>query len=216
MRVEPDRRIRRAALADDVAAEPDADTDPHADPGTDAHDARIAETHTQALADKAVRRLTAGLAAGAFSVAALSSKTGARYSYGATGGMRTGSVIKVCILEALLLQHQDAHTRVTYSEDKTATALIEHSDNAATEIMYTAIGGRDGLVQAIRRLGLKHTVTGPLLNYWGLTVTSAPDYLAVLGNLVLGQAARRLLTRVRAEPDAARGVRPAMGRRRRR
>jgi hypothetical protein len=136
------------------------------------------------VADKAVRRLTAQLPAGAFSVAAVSTKTGARYSYGAAGGMRTGSVIKLCILEALLLAHQDAHTHVTDSENKLATAMIEHSDNAATEEMYDAIGGRDGLVAALRRFGMKHTVAGPLPNYWGLTVTSAPDYLAVLGNLV--------------------------------
>jgi beta-lactamase class A len=138
----------------------------------------------RALADKAVRRLTVQLPAGAFSVAALNTKTGARYSYGAAGGMRTGSVIKLCILEALLLAHQDAHTQVTDSENKTATAMIEHSDNAATEEMYDVIGGRDGLVAALRRFGMKHTVAGPLPNYWGLTVTSAPDYLTVLGNLV--------------------------------
>ena len=138
----------------------------------------------RALSDKAVRRLTAQLPVGAFSVAALSTKTGVRYSYGATGGMRAGSVIKLCILEALLLEHQDAHTHVTDAENKTATAMIEHSDNAATEALYDTIGERDGLVAAIRRLGMKSTIAGPSPNYWGLTVTSAPDYLAVLGNLV--------------------------------
>jgi hypothetical protein len=130
--------------------------------------------------------------------------------------MRTDSVIKLCILEALLLAHQDAHTHLTDAENKTATAMIEHSDNEATEEMYEAIGERDALVAALRRFGMKHTVAGPLPNYWGLTVTSAPDYLAVLGNLVSAKPldaysrgyALNLMRHV--EP------RPAIGRRRRR
>ncbi len=134
--------------------------------------------------DSAVRALTAQLPAGGVSIAALNTATGARYSYGADGGMLTGSVVKIYILETLLLQHQDKGTPLSDQEAATARTMIENSDNAAAETLYYAIGGRAGLVAAGPRLGLTHTIPGPNPDFKGLTRTSATDCIVLLQNLL--------------------------------
>jgi hypothetical protein len=133
--------------------------------------------------DAAVRALAAQLPAGGVSVAAVNTATGARYTWGATGGMRTGSIAKVLILETLLLHHQDAGTDVTEDEDETATRMIENSANDAADTLYFAIGGRDTLVATVGRLGLKNTIPGPDPD-WGFTQTSGSDALILLHNLI--------------------------------
>jgi hypothetical protein len=118
------------------------------------------------------------------SVAALNMKTGARFSYGAGGGMRTGSVAKLFLLETVLLQHQDAGTPVSDDELGLATPMIENSDNKAEYSLYLDAGGRDALVDAFPRLGLKHSIPG--YSDPALTTTSATDGITLLRNLVRG------------------------------
>jgi len=134
--------------------------------------------------DNKVRALTAQVPPGGVSVAELNTATGARYSYGATGGMLTGSVVKVYILETLLLQHQDRGTQLSDQEAATARRMIENSDNEAAETLYYAIGARAGLVAAAPRLGLTHTIPGPNPDFKGLTQTSATDCVTLLQNLL--------------------------------
>ena len=131
-----------------------------------------------------LRALTTQVPPGGVSVAELNTATGARYSYGATGGMLTGSVVKVYILETLLLQHQDRGTQLSDQEAATARRMIEHSDNEAAETLYYAIGARAGLVAAAPRLGLTHTIPGPNPDFKGLTQTSAADCVTLLQNLL--------------------------------
>jgi hypothetical protein len=137
-----------------------------------------------AATDRRVRTLTAQVAPGGVSVAALNTATGARYRYGATDGMLTGSVVKLDILETLLLQHQDRGTQLSDDEADTARTMIENSDNDAAEALYYAIGGRDGLVASGPRLGLSHTIPGPKPDFKGLTRTSATDCIVLLENLL--------------------------------
>ena len=118
------------------------------------------------------------------SVAALNTATGASYRYGATGGMLTGSVVKLDILETLLLQHQDRGTQLSDDETDTARTMIENSDNDAAEDLYYAIGGRDRQVASGPRLGLTHTIPGPKPDFKGLTQTSATDCIVLLQNLL--------------------------------
>jgi len=136
-----------------------------------------------AATDRRVRKLTAQVPPGGVSVAALNTATGAGYSYGATDGMLTGSVVKVQILEALLLQHQDRGTQLSDDQTATARTMIENSDNDAAEDLFYAIGGRDGLVASGPRLGLTHTIPGPKPDFKGLTQTSASDCIVLLENL---------------------------------
>lgn len=138
---------------------------------------------TAAAVDTAMHSLAAQLPAGGVSVAALNLSTGASYQYGATGGMFTGSIVKLDILETLLLQHQDKGTLLTDSDVATAQRMIENSDNTAADELYNEIGGSPALSASNPRLGLKHTVPGPP-GYWGLTRTNASDFIALLHNLL--------------------------------
>jgi beta-lactamase class A len=130
----------------------------------------------------AVEQIASGYSAGSISVAALNTVTGASYEYGATSGMLTGSIVKLYILETLLIQQQGTGG-LTSSQQATATAMIENSDNDAAETLFEDAGGRTGLLAANSALHLTITVPGPS-DYWGLTQTSATDYIAMLGNLV--------------------------------
>ena len=129
-----------------------------------------------------MRKLSAQLPAGGVSVGALDTQTGAHYGYGATSGMRTGSVYKIFVLEALLLQHQDEGTQLTDDEVGLATPMIENSDNKAAYQLFLDVGGNDGLITAARRLGLTHTVPGQADP--ALTTMSAQDGLTLVKNLV--------------------------------
>ena len=126
--------------------------------------------------------LASGRSADAISVAALNLSTGASYHWGATGGMDTGSIVKLYILETLLLQTQDSGG-LSDDEQQNATTMIENSDNDAAEALFDDIGGRDGLIAANATLGLTNTTPGPS-DYWGLTQTTATDYITLLQNLV--------------------------------
>jgi Beta-lactamase enzyme family len=137
-----------------------------------------------AATDRQVQTLTAQVPPGGVSVAALNTATGAWYHYGATGGMLTGSVAKLYILETLLLQRQDHGTQLSDDETDTARTMIENSDNDAAEALFYAIGGRDGLVASGPRLGLTHTIPGPKPDFKGLTQTSASDCIVLLENLL--------------------------------
>lgn len=133
---------------------------------------------------RALRLLAAKLPAGGVSVAAVNTKTGAQFSFGAGGGMRTGSVAKLFLLEAVLLQHQDEGTPLSDEELDLATPMIENSDNKAEYSLYLQAGGRDALVDAFRRLGLKHSIAG--YSDPALTTTSATDGITVLRSLIRG------------------------------
>ena len=125
--------------------------------------------------------LAAGSSVGAISVAAINLSTGASFQWGATGGMDTGSIVKLYILETLLLQKQNSGG-LSESEQATATTMIENSDNDAAETLFEDIGGRDALIAANSTLGLTNTTPGPS-DYWGLTQTSAADYVTLLSHL---------------------------------
>ena len=115
-------------------------------------------------------------------MAALNMKTGAHFSFGTGDGMRTGSVAKLFLLEAVLLQHQDAGTSVSEDELELARPMIENSDNKAEYSLYLDAGGRDALVAAFPRLGLKHSTPGYADP--ALTTTGATDGITLLRNLV--------------------------------
>jgi beta-lactamase class A len=135
-----------------------------------------------AVATRRIAALAAGLAPGAISVAVLNARTGARYSWRGTSGMWTGSVYKLFVLEALLLQRQGSSGWFSASDYSDITAMIEQSDNAAGYRMYLAAGGSAGLVTAARKLGLRHTSIG--LADPALTTMSASDGVRLLHDLV--------------------------------
>lgn len=129
----------------------------------------------EAAARKKIQPIRELLGKGGVSIAALNTETGASFSYGATSGMRTGSIIKLFILETLLLQHQDNGTSMTDYERRVATQMIEVSDNAAAQTLFDKVGGKYGLDRAKQRLNVHNTdVNG---SEFGLTKTCAADFL---------------------------------------
>ncbi|MBV9592727.1 MAG: serine hydrolase [Actinobacteria bacterium] len=138
----------------------------------------------KATVDAEIASLTSSLGPSGVSVAALNTVTGASYSYGATGGMNTGSVVKLDILETLLLEHQQAGQPLTDDEDANAMSMIENSDNDAAEALWEDVGSDQAVSRANQTLGpLPNTVPGAD-DYWGLTITDASDQLLLLRNLV--------------------------------
>ncbi|GAB7058964.1 serine hydrolase [Streptomyces mexicanus] len=91
----------------------------------------------------------------------------------------TASIVKLDILAALLLQAQDAGRHLTAQERALAAPMIQHSDNAAANILWREIGLAPGLEAANKRLGLTATQGGPG-GKWGLTRTTASDQIRLL------------------------------------
>ncbi|MCX5272672.1 serine hydrolase [Streptomyces virginiae] len=141
-----------------------------------------AQAELAADVETAVREAAAG-AEGNAAVAVLDLSTDASASAGTTDAddheFDTASIVKVDILAALLLQAADDGRALTAQERQWATVMIEHSDNAAANALWNAIGGGPGLAKANIRLGLTETVPGDGA-YWGLTQTTPEDQLRLL------------------------------------
>ncbi|MGX1473271.1 UNVERIFIED_CONTAM: beta-lactamase class A [Streptomyces canus] len=95
------------------------------------------------------------------------------------GAFDTASIVKVDILAALLLRHQEAGTRLSAREKAYATTMIENSDNASASALWDIIGKASGLDAANKKFGLTGTEGGDGA-LWGLTQTTAADQLTLL------------------------------------
>jgi hypothetical protein len=145
---------------------------------------------SRAAVDSIVGKLSKQRPAGGVSVAVVNTRTHARYAYGSTSGMRTGSVYKLLVLETLLLQRQDEGSQLSGDDLALATPMIENSDNVAAYQLFLRIGGRDGMAGGAKRLGLTHTVIGHADP--AVTTTSAEDYLLLLAALEPAGASSKL------------------------
>ncbi|MER6290083.1 serine hydrolase [Streptomyces sviceus] len=112
------------------------------------------------------------------SAAVLDLESGDSAVYG-DGAFDTASIVKVDILAALLLRHQEAGTRLSAREKAYATTMIENSDNASASALWDAIGKAAGLDAANKTFGLTGTEGGDGA-LWGLTLTTAADQLTLL------------------------------------
>jgi hypothetical protein len=108
-------------------------------------DPRTSPADADDLAHSESTRIVGSLPTGSVAVAATNLDTGQSYTFGATGGMVTASIVKLDLLEVLLLQHQRAGTPLDANEDAEVVAMIENSDNSAAESIFLGIGGRDEL-----------------------------------------------------------------------
>lgn len=126
--------------------------------------------------------LAAALPPGSVSVAARNLDTGARFTFGSSGGQITASVVKVDILETLMLQEQTSGQDLSDDEDSEATAMIEDSDDSAADDLWNDIGGGPAMTAANNQLRVPCTVpgSGP---YWGLTTTCASGQVQLLYQL---------------------------------
>lgn len=113
------------------------------------------------------------------SISALDTTTGRTLQYGAIGGMVEASAVKVEILVATLLQHQDERIPMDAGDDSLATKMIQNSDNDAAVAMFDELGGTAALNTANTRLGLGNTEIGTG-GYFGFTTTNAQDQVTLL------------------------------------
>jgi beta-lactamase class A len=134
------------------------------------------------VAKEAMAKIERRLPAGAMSVAVRNESTGDTYVYGARGGMWTGSVYKLLVLETLLLERQNNGTWFSSGELADITAMIERSDNAAGYRMFLDAGGTTALAATAHQLGMRHTRIGA--SDPTFTTTSGRDGLAMLSCLV--------------------------------
>lgn len=148
-------------------------------PATTTQEAAVAEpvVDVDARLASAMRSVSVPGAA-KVSVAVLDLRSGDRAGYG-EGAFDTASIVKVDILAALLLRHQEAGTSLSAREKAYATTMIENSDNASASALWDAIGRAAGLDAANRKLGLTGTEGGDGA-LWGLTQTTAADQLTLL------------------------------------
>jgi len=101
------------------------------------------------------------------------------------------SVVKLDILEALLAEQRDDHTRLSAGDRLLARQMIEDSDNSAATSLWTAVGGAGGIRSFNAAVGLAHTSPSLCVNCpgfpwpgWGLTTTTPADQIALLRKLV--------------------------------
>lgn len=118
-------------------------------------------------------------AAGNLTIGVLDLATGRSTVAGDDHSYVTASIVKVDILATLLLQAQDDGQELDATQRQQAEAMIQASDNAAADALWTAIGGHDALATANRAFGLTATVPGQG-GQWGLTTTTASDQLTLL------------------------------------
>lgn len=147
------------------------------------------------------------------SAAVLDLDSGDSAVYG-DGAFDTASIVKVDILAALLLRHQEAGTELSAREKAYATMMIENSDNTSASALWDIIGRASGLDAANEKFGLTGTEGGDGA-LWGLTQTTAADQLTLLQQVFgdgseLSEASRSYLQGLmgRIEADQQWGCRP--------
>lgn len=144
-----------------------------ADPSSSSMTAVFAEPRSTQVSSARVTDLT--LPDGV-SVAAVDLDDGDSVTVGEDEPYDTASIVKVDIVAALLEQNDGV---LTASQRQWAAAAIEYSDNASASLLYTAIGGKDGLDAFNATIGLTDTEAGADGN-WGLTQTTVTDQITLL------------------------------------
>ena len=173
---------RAARQADSSAAATSASQPSSTDPSVTTTTATPPAPNPRKVAKQAMATIKRHLPAGSMSVAIRNETTGATVVYGARGGMWTGSVYKLLVLETLLLERQNSGSWFTSGELADITAMIEQSDNAAGYRMFLDAGGNTALAATAHRLGMNHTRIG--VSDPTFTTTSGHDGLAMLSCLV--------------------------------
>ena len=95
------------------------------------------------------------------------------------------SVIKVDILATLLAALERAGRRLTPVEAQLSAAMIEQSDNDATDSLWQELYAGSSVAVFNQDLSLRQTTLGTG-SEWGMTTTTVADQLTLLRDLVAG------------------------------
>jgi hypothetical protein len=119
---------------------------------------------------------------GQLAVGVVDLNSGEAATYNASAVIRGGAIVTADILAALLLQHQQAGTRLSDHEAELAADMIENGSTTAASQLWTAIGGAPGLAAANAKLKLRDTTLSPGAN-WTWTKTTVADQLQLLADI---------------------------------
>lgn len=89
----------------------------------------------------------------------------------------TASVVKLSILEATLVDAQNAKRKLSGSEESLAHRMIATSDNDAATALWKRLGYTPGLSKFLKQVGATGTRVS---SSWGLTKTTAADQVRVV------------------------------------
>lgn len=105
------------------------------------------------------------------------------WSYNPQGRYLEASLVKVPILLTLLRQATEEERELTETESLLAELMIGHSDNTATDELYSDIGGAEELQRTYGLLGIGETAASDI---WGANETTAGDQLRIATAVALG------------------------------
>lgn len=140
-------------------------------------------TQVDPLKTTAAKRLVANRD-GRISAAVENLKTGKVWLLDRGDRDQTASIVKADILETLLYQHEHTAGGIASVENDVAEGMIEASDNDDATQLWDEDGGSSGIAAYNRLAGLTET-TPNTDGFWGETITSAKDQLALLRQLAL-------------------------------
>lgn len=121
--------------------------------------------------------------AGLLSVSLFDNRSKNWMSY--NGGLRTecASIVKALILGTVCFQAQTARRSLTTWEKRTATCMIQVSDNDSATALWNSVGGAGSVAAFAARVGMTQTL---VTHSWGLTRTSSYDQVLLLNEYCWG------------------------------
>lgn len=93
----------------------------------------------------------------------------------------TASIVKVDIMATVMRRAQEAGRGLSSWERSQLKPMIRNSDNAAASRLWNYVGRGRAVARVNGLMGLRSTTMGPG-GYWGLTVTTAPDQVQLVGH----------------------------------
>jgi beta-lactamase class A len=118
-------------------------------------------------------------------VAVLNMRSGEMFTFSGTQIFPTYSTVKTPIMLTLLQQAHQQRRAITQEEDQLIRAMIQYSDNSATDTLYHRIGGAASVGNYLRSIGITNTTMG---SNWLSSKTTAQDMarlMAKLGNCTI-------------------------------
>ena len=109
-------------------------------------------------------------------------RSGKSYYYNPGVHERTASMVKIDILATLLWEDQQDHRPMTSRELSLSTKMVDQSNDGAANLLWSDIGGRDGLDAFNTLIGFKQTIPSYA---WGTIETTPRDQLQLLKVIVL-------------------------------